>query len=72
MITRLVAVGIEAETPDRSRLFLVTINGPAGDDARKLGHVSLIVTAIHAQRVKFHDLAGQIFVQAALAVFVGR
>jgi len=64
-------VGIEHERAGRSQLPLPAGEGPTGDDARQRGHVILGVAASDAERMQFHDLAREIFIEAALAVLAG-
>src|SRR3984957_9058560 len=66
-----VRIGIEHEAAGRAELALPTGEGPAGDDACQRGHVVLGVAAADPERMQFHDLACEIFVEAAPAVFAG-
>ncbi len=43
-------------------------DAPAGQRTGELGHVVLVVAAAHAERMQLHDLAGEVLVQAGLAV----
>src|SRR5437879_13888480 len=51
------------------RVALWLPNGPAGEAARHFDDVLLRISAIDAERMKLHQLAAVIFVQAALLPF---
>ena len=64
-------IGVEHEGAGRAELALPSGIGPAGDDARQRGDVVLRIAAADAERMQLHDLAREIFVQAAVAVLPG-
>src|SRR5580693_490405 len=67
----LVRIGIEHEAAGRAELALPSGKAPAGDDARQRGHVVLRVAAADPESMQFHDLAREIFIEAALALLPG-
>ena len=46
------------------------VDAPAGEDARDLGYVGLGVSAVDAEGVQFHQLAGVVFIEAFVAAFL--
>src|ERR1700737_4877323 len=60
---------VHGRTEDESSGSL--IDGPSGEEAGQLRDVLLGVAAIDAEGVELHDLAGVVFVEAALAGPVG-
>src|SRR5204863_6630065 len=55
------AAVVQSRTEDERAVAL--IDCPAGEDARQLGDILLRVSAIDAQGVELHDLAGVVFVE---------
>src|SRR6185295_602071 len=52
------------------KLARLPIEGPSRESARDFLHILLCVAAVNAERVKLHQLAGIIFVEAALRLLL--
>ena len=57
---------VERSPEDEPTALLRPGDGPAGEDPCQLGYILLRVTAVHAECVQLHQLAGVVFVQPAL------
>jgi len=61
-----VAVFVEFE----AAAALGAIDRPAGEDARSLDDVGLRITAVDAEGMQFHQLAGVVFIEPFRRLFV--
>ena len=60
-----VAHVLRAEFAANLRLFAAQIDADSGQNPRELLHVALRIAAIDAERMQFHQLAREVFVDAA-------
>jgi hypothetical protein len=68
---RLVRIGVKDKIAGGPKFSLPSGKAPAGDDPRQRRHVRLGVAAAEPERMQFHDFAGEVLIQAALAILPG-